>query len=214
MFLKITMIDRWNRFSEDRIHENSRHFFFTGNDSIFFPWIFKEFGVFGLSFFFRIASTYRFFKFASFAIFCSSNWLFLNLLITRYFFYFSLVSIFPNPLKMGRRISKGATLGTYLQGAATFCKDEIGKKVDCHTFKYVLCEPGKKSNSNAKNDKEKVSKWDEYKETLRDVKCTWLAKLGESRQKSDNFFSKTLFFETFYLKMNEFCDYRNYGTSK
>lgn len=78
-----------------------------------------------------------------------------------------------------RRISKGATLGTYLQGAATFCKDEIGKKVDCHTFKYVLCEPAKKTNSTVKSEKEKLSKWDEYKDTLRDVKCTWLAKLGE-----------------------------------
>ncbi|XP_043288637.1 tripeptidyl-peptidase 2 isoform X2 [Venturia canescens] len=87
------------------------------------------------------------------------------------------IPVYIAPISNENKISKGATLGTYLQGTATFCKDEIGKKVDCHTFKYVLCEPGKKNNSNAKNEKEKVSKWDEYKETLRDVKCTWLAKL-------------------------------------
>ncbi|KAK2578923.1 hypothetical protein KPH14_011132 [Odynerus spinipes] len=76
------------------------------------------------------------------------------------------------------KISKGATLGSYLQGTVTFCKDEIGKKVDTHTFKYILSEPAKKaSNAAAKSDKEKTTKWDEYNEALRDLKCTWLAKL-------------------------------------
>lgn len=80
---------------------------------------------------------------------------------------------------MSKRISKGAVLGTYLQGSVTFCKDDARKKIDCYPFKYVLSEAAKKSPQVAKSDDEKVSKWDEYQDTLRDVKCTWLAKLGE-----------------------------------
>lgn len=76
------------------------------------------------------------------------------------------------------RIAKGATLGTYLQGTATFCKDDVGKKVDTHVFKYVLSDLSKKSNNN-KNDKEATTKWDEYNEALKDLKCNWLAKLGK-----------------------------------
>jgi tripeptidyl-peptidase-2 len=79
-----------------------------------------------------------------------------------------------------KRISKGATLGSYLQGTITFCKDEIGKKVDVYTFKFVLSEPAKKSvNQNNKVDKELTTKWHEYKKAMRDLKCSWLAKLGE-----------------------------------
>lgn len=79
------------------------------------------------------------------------------------------------------RLSKGASLGAYLQGSITFCKDEIGKKVDIHQFKFVLSEPPKKpiSQMNKNNDKEKGTKWDEYNEALRDLKCNWLAKLGK-----------------------------------
>ncbi|KAI4503188.1 hypothetical protein M0802_001410 [Mischocyttarus mexicanus] len=76
------------------------------------------------------------------------------------------------------RLSKGATLGSYLQGTITLCKDENDKKVDTHTFKYVLSEPNKKQNNcTSKSDKEKTTKWDEYTEAIRDLKCTWLAKL-------------------------------------
>ncbi|XP_014208208.1 tripeptidyl-peptidase 2 isoform X2 [Copidosoma floridanum] len=87
--------------------------------------------------------------------------------------------IYIAPLSNESKISKGATLGSYLQGSITFCKDEIGKKVDVHTFKFVLSEPAKKSTANQtnKNDKEKTTKWDEYNEALRDMKCNWLAKL-------------------------------------
>ena len=71
-------------------------------------------------------------------------------------------------------------MGTYLQGTITFCKDEIGKKVDVHPFKFMLSESAKKpANLNAKNDKEKLTKWEEYNEALRELKCNWLAKLGK-----------------------------------
>ncbi|XP_046818750.1 tripeptidyl-peptidase 2 isoform X1 [Vespa crabro] len=81
------------------------------------------------------------------------------------------------------KISKGATLGSYLQGTITLCKDELDRKVDYYTFKYILSEPTKKSsNATSKSDKEKTTKWDEYNEALRDLKCTWLAKLAPSIQ--------------------------------
>ncbi|XP_034947596.1 tripeptidyl-peptidase 2 isoform X1 [Chelonus insularis] len=87
--------------------------------------------------------------------------------------------VYIAPMNNETKISKGATLGTYLQGSVTFCKDEARKKVDCYTFKYVLTEPVKKSPP-AKPDDEKVTKWDEYQDTLRDIKCTWLSKLAPS----------------------------------
>lgn len=89
-----------------------------------------------------------------------------------------ILPLYVAPMLHENKISKGATLGSYLQGTVTFCKDEIGKKVDTHPFKYILSEPVKKANNSAsKPDKEKTTKWDEYNEALRDLKCTWLAKL-------------------------------------
>ena len=41
---------------------------------------------------------------------------------------------------------KGANLGQYLQGTATFAKDEVGKKVDVYPFKYILPDAGKKKD--------------------------------------------------------------------
>lgn len=78
-----------------------------------------------------------------------------------------------------QRITKGVTFGSYLQGTLTLCKDDIGKKVDTHVFKYILSEPNKRNNNSTnKSEKEKTTKWDEYNEALRDLKCNWLAKLG------------------------------------
>jgi len=78
-----------------------------------------------------------------------------------------------------RRVSKYATPGSYLQGTLTFCKDDIGKKVDSHVFKYIISEPAKKNVSpTPKSEKEKTTKWDEYQEALRDIKCNYLAKFG------------------------------------
>lgn len=56
---------------------------------------------------------------------------------------------------------------------------------DVYPFKYVLTEAPKKS-SNTKSsdtkDKEKT-KWDEYNEVIRDLRTSWLAKLGEFNQR-------------------------------
>jgi len=75
--------------------------------------------------------------------------------------------------------SKGASLGQYLSGTATFAKDEMGKKADVYTFKYMLPEAPKKKDK-SKERESKKSKTDELKafnEAVRETKVTWLAKL-------------------------------------
>ncbi|XP_058803991.1 tripeptidyl-peptidase 2 isoform X2 [Phymastichus coffea] len=86
-----------------------------------------------------------------------------------------ILPLYIAPLANESKISKGATLGAYLQGIISFCKDEIGNRVDTHIFKFILSEPSKKTQNN-EYDKDKT-KWDEFNEALRDLKCHWLAKL-------------------------------------
>uniref|UniRef100_A0ABD2WWK7 Tripeptidyl-peptidase 2 n=1 Tax=Trichogramma kaykai TaxID=54128 RepID=A0ABD2WWK7_9HYME len=92
-----------------------------------------------------------------------------------------ILPLYIAPLSNESKISKGATLGSYLQGTITFCKDEIGKKVDVHPFKFVLSDSARKPmTQNNKSEKEKLTKWEEYNEAMRDLKCNWLAKLAPS----------------------------------
>ena len=55
----------------------------------------------------------------------------------------SVIPIYVTP-PATEKYCKGATLGQYLQGSATFAKDECGKKVDVYNFKYILPDAGKK----------------------------------------------------------------------
>ncbi|XP_024939416.1 tripeptidyl-peptidase 2 isoform X3 [Cephus cinctus] len=99
----------------------------------------------------------------------------------------SVIPLYITPMSNESKFSKGATLGTYLQGTITFSKDDIGKKVDCRQFKYILSEAAKKSNNqSSKAEKEKMTKWDEYNEALRDLKCSWLAKMAPSRKPGEH----------------------------
>lgn len=51
--------------------------------------------------------------------------------------------------------------------------------MDSHVFKYIISEPAKKNVSpTTKSEKEKTTKWDEYQEAIRDIKCNYLAKFG------------------------------------
>nr|XP_012225494.1 PREDICTED: tripeptidyl-peptidase 2 [Linepithema humile] len=87
------------------------------------------------------------------------------------------VAPLSNESNTENKVSKYATPGSYLQGTLTFCKDDVGKKVDSHVFKYIISEPAKKnSNTTTKSEKEKTTKWDEYNEAIRDLKCNYLAK--------------------------------------
>lgn len=64
---------------------------------------------------------------------------------------------------------------TYLTGSVTYTKDELGKRVDSYQIKYVLHDSAKKPNKSVDKDKSKV---EEYKEALRDLKISFLAKSG------------------------------------
>lgn len=57
---------------------------------------------------------------------------------------------------------------------------------DVYPFTYVLPEPPKKSSSSKSSDakdKEKT-KLEEYNDELRDLKTSWLAKLGKAYQET------------------------------
>ncbi len=85
------------------------------------------------------------------------------------------------PLTNSDKQSKGATLGQYLLGTATFAKDEAGKKADVYIFKYMLPESNKKKDKADKGDKDGKKKSDDvaaFEEALRDCKINWLAKLS------------------------------------
>merc|ERR1712192_221754 len=80
--------------------------------------------------------------------------------------------IYVAPLANTDKHSKGATLGQYLSGTATFAKEDVGKKVDVYNFKYILPEGSKKKG------KKKAEDAAAYEEALRDCKISWLSKLG------------------------------------
>lgn len=79
------------------------------------------------------------------------------------------------------RISKSGVPAqcSWLKGTISFAKDDIGRKVESISFKYILTEgpPVKKSNG-ANNTKETKKKLDEYKEGLRDFKNSQIIKQG------------------------------------
>lgn len=51
---------------------------------------------------------------------------------------------------------------------------------DVYPFKYILMEPGKKnSSSSSSNKSNEKTKWEEYEEAVRDVKISWLSRLGK-----------------------------------
>ena len=81
------------------------------------------------------------------------------------------------------KYSKGASLGHYLQGTATFAKDEAGKRADVYQFKYILPEAVKKKDKAGKEKEKKKEDVAAYEEAIRDCKINWLSKLSyESKE--------------------------------
>ncbi|XP_023235229.1 tripeptidyl-peptidase 2-like [Centruroides sculpturatus] len=82
--------------------------------------------------------------------------------------------VFFPPLNT-EKLPKGYSAGQYLLGTVSFSKDELGKKADSYPFKYIIPEAPKKA-SKSTPEKEK-SLEEEYKEAIRDLKVSWVAKL-------------------------------------
>jgi len=88
--------------------------------------------------------------------------------------------------------SKGATLGQYLTGTATFPKDELGKKCDIYNFKYILPEAPKKKDKSKERESKKNKTEDAvaFKEALREVKTTWITKLPPQSKDGKELYSE------------------------
>merc|ERR1711978_850769 len=72
--------------------------------------------------------------------------------------------VYVAPLNTDKH-SKGATLGQYLSGTATFAKEDAGKKVDVYNFKYILQEGSKKREKEKDKGKKKAEEL--YSELLK-----------------------------------------------
>lgn len=67
---------------------------------------------------------------------------------------------------------------SWLEGTIVYSKDDAVRKIDTHSFQYILTEgpPVKKSNGASPVNKDK-NKLDEYKESLRDFQVAQISKL-------------------------------------
>jgi len=97
--------------------------------------------------------------------------------------------VFIAPLSNDKH-SKGATLGQFLQGTATFAKDEAGKKADVYTFKYILPEGGKKKDKSGKEKEKKKEDVNAFSEALKECKINWLAKLGYQTKEGQELYAE------------------------
>lgn len=84
--------------------------------------------------------------------------------------------LYISPLH-GEKSLKNISVGQYLTGSLTLSKNELGKKVDTYSFKYILSDLSCKKNST--NNKPEKTKWEEYQDALRDLKTNWLAKMDK-----------------------------------
>ncbi|XP_055608253.1 tripeptidyl-peptidase 2 isoform X1 [Uranotaenia lowii] len=66
---------------------------------------------------------------------------------------------------------------SWLQGTITYAKDEMGKKCDIYSFRYILTEGPPVKKNGGSSPKENKSKFEEYNEGLRDYQVSQIAKL-------------------------------------
>jgi tripeptidyl-peptidase-2 len=102
-----------------------------------------------------------------------------------------LVTAYITPVNTDKH-TKGATLGQYLQGTATFAKDDGAKRVDIYSFKYILPELIKKKDKSKEKEtkKTKTDDLEAYNEAVRDTKISWLAKLPANNQETKDVYTE------------------------
>ncbi|XP_078479066.1 tripeptidyl-peptidase 2-like, partial [Lampetra planeri] len=76
------------------------------------------------------------------------------------------------------RIPKGSSPGCYLQGTLSLSKSELSKRVNFPFYYHLVAAPSKpKSGGRGDRDRPRDPS-DEFYEALRDLKISWLGKLG------------------------------------
>ncbi|XP_044257538.1 tripeptidyl-peptidase 2 isoform X2 [Tribolium madens] len=92
----------------------------------------------------------------------------------------TVIPFYIAPLPADKFIAKSNNPAQFLTGYITYCKDDLGKKVDSHPFKYILFDasPSKKtSNGGTGFEKSDKNKLEECREQVRDLKTQFLSKL-------------------------------------
>ncbi|KAG5677346.1 hypothetical protein PVAND_007111 [Polypedilum vanderplanki] len=79
---------------------------------------------------------------------------------------------------------------SWFEGQIIFAKDELGRKVDTHTFSYIISEGPSVKKQNGNSPKETKTKMEEYKENLRNLKCDFISKLES--EDAENLYKEVL----------------------
>lgn len=91
--------------------------------------------------------------------------------------------IYIAPLSTEKVTKNAVAQSSWFEGQIIFAKDEMGRKVDTHSFQYFLIEGPTIKKPNGGAPKDVKSKMEEYKEGLRDYQCQMIAKLdGEDAE--------------------------------
>lgn len=91
--------------------------------------------------------------------------------------------IYIAPLSTEKVTKNAVAQSSWFEGQIIFAKDEMGRKVDTHSFQYFLIEGPTVKKPNGGAPKDVKSKMEEYKEGLRDYQCQMIAKLdGEDAE--------------------------------
>lgn len=91
--------------------------------------------------------------------------------------------IYIAPLSTEKVTKNAVAQSSWFEGQIIFAKDEMGRKVDTHSFQYFLIEGPTIKKPNGGAPKDIKSKMEEYKEGLRDYQCQMIAKLdGEDAE--------------------------------
>ncbi|CRK95491.1 CLUMA_CG008960, isoform A [Clunio marinus] len=100
-------------------------------------------------------------------------------------------AIYIAPLSSEKLTKNIVPQSSWFDGQITFAKDELGKKVDTHSFQYIVVEgPAVKKPSNGSPPKEIKPKMEEYKEGIRDLQVQTIAKLDA--EEGDNLYKEVL----------------------